>query len=413
MLRTFAKLSCSFLLMLTTVTNIGCGLSVLKQNQEASSVETRAQSVFTILNIKDVTGPKRIVGSVVLPFATNPYNNTTVSGQNAYVTTNRHLHVIDLANRQNPTLITSIEFPNVIGHVKSSGIHIFIASDQGLYIVDITTPHHPRVVQSPSSSVAYLSVPIKDFDIHQSYIYIIDSNHYLHIFDLSSLPALDLVQSIAISSSWLLCIRSKGASAQLIQQPNRSFFPKSWRSFSPEIWKELLDRKNLLELSSRYDKLRVSDNYLAFVDLERAGGEATVIIVSERKSDPSPMYGQFQYYNMETNYLAHLYLTGEKILKYPKPTDARVDSQGNVVLIAQDQWTKTISATEAVLGPITDLQVAGHWLYVTHLNGFLSISNLVKGGARPFVAAINLAPYRPISVALHDEYAYLLCDNNN
>ena len=403
MLRTFAKLSCSLLLMLTTVTNIGCGLSVLKQTQEASSVETQAQSVFTILNIKDVQGPKRIVGSVVLPFATNPYNNTTVSGQNAYVTTNRHLHVIDLANQQNPTLITSIEFPNVIGHVKSSGDYIFVASDLGLYVVDITNAHQPRVVQSPSSSATHLSMPIKDFDIRQSYIYIIDANHYLHILDLSSLPQLDFVQSIPISPSWLLCIRSKGASAQLIQLP---YSP----SFSPEIWKELLNRKNLLELSSRYDKLRVSNNYLAFVDLKRTGGEVTVVIARENKLPFPTTYGKFQYY-MEGHYLAHLYLTGEKIFKYPKPTDAHVDSQGNVVLIAQDQWAQTIS-TKTVLGRITDLQVTGHWLYVTHLNGFLSIINLVEGETRPFVAAINLAPYRPISVALHDEYAYLLCDSN-
>ena len=269
-------------------------------------------------------------------------------------------------------------------------------------IIDITNAHHPAVVQALSGSVIHLSMPIKDFDIHQSHIYIIDSHDYLHIAGLSSLPTkLDLVQSIPISPLWLLGIRSKGERAELIQLPHSP-------SFSPEIWKELLDRKNLLELSSRYNKLRVSDNYLTFINPRRVRGKVSVVIVRE---DNTSMLGKFQYYDVEANYLAYLYLTGEKISKYPKLTNAYIDERGNVILIAQDRWTQTIS-TETLLGPITDLQVAGHWLYVTHLNGFFSINNLVEDETHPFVSAINLAPYRPISIALQGDYAYLLCDTN-
>ena len=118
---------------LIVVIHTGCGLSVLEQNRETATSTKLQESVFIVVDTADVENPT-LAGSIQLPFHVVPNNNVVLSGQYAYVTTAQHLHVVNLSDRQHPSLVASIPFPDKIGSTKLSEHRLFVAGPQEIYL---------------------------------------------------------------------------------------------------------------------------------------------------------------------------------------------------------------------------------------------------------------------------------------
>ena len=378
--------------ILITLGHLSCNLTALEQNKATPVRFNENQVILTTLDISDAQNPQ-ILSSINLPSISNKSNNVIVSRRYGYATTSRGLHIIDLSVLQKPRLIASVELSGEINRVRLFKDHIYIGSNQGLHIVDVSKPHQPVVVRTGGPE-AYENMRIRDFELHRSYAYVMDTNNYLHVLDLSASTNPRLIQSVTISPHWLLGVRADGPIVELIQLPNSP-------SFSPEIWEELLNRENLLEFGGWYDKIRVSDDHLVFVDSR--GWEK---IAFARRS-PSPMKGEFQYFYPGSSYLAHLYLTRKRKIDNQTPTDTYVQPR-SVVLMAQDKWSQTVRVPGNLLGQITDIQLSENMLCMTSSNGVFLIADVTETKNHKVLSAIDLLSYQPISIAIGEGYACVM-----
>ena len=396
----FAKstLAC-VIVTLTLVIHTGCSLRVLEQRKEPVPPAKPQESVFIIVDTTDVENPTLSV-SIHLSFRVAPNNNVVLSGQHAYIMTAQHLHVVNLSDRQHPLLVASMPFPDAVGSARLSGQRLFVAGPREIHIVDVSNPRQPTL-QSTTRTAVTLN-QIVAFDVHDAYLYVLDAGNYLHIFNtITGEP--QFVEAIAVSGSRLLGIRAKEASVQPI-------LPRS-TYFSDQVWRQVLDRQDLLELSGRYERLRVSEDYLLFADPIYP---ARVITIA-REDDRGWFVGQFEHYDMEVNYSDYLRVMENERLNRREPTDVYVSSKG-VLVNKLDGWRQRIDTEVNSLGPITDFQISGDFLYVSNAKGFFSIIYLVKNnrpfqrGSDRFLSAITLGTFHPISIAVGENYAGVLCD---
>ena len=158
--------------------SFGCSVREVKPNSETVTSAKPQKSILTIIEMEDVEYPTVEV-SIYLPFRVRPNNTVVISGKHAYVTTERHLHVIDVSSLQRPSYLTSIKFADEIGKAVVSGNQLVVASPQEFHIVDISQPSYP-VLQStmylPQRNV------IKDFDVRGLHLYVMGANDSLYIF---------------------------------------------------------------------------------------------------------------------------------------------------------------------------------------------------------------------------------------
>ena len=392
----FAKSSLTLILVMLTVTiNIGCVLSVLEQNQTTGTVEKPPESIFTVVDTTDVKNPT-LVSSIHLPFRSGPNSNVVLSGKHAYVTTERHLHVIDISNPQQPSNLTSIVFPDEIGKARVSGHQVVVASHQKIYLVDVSNPPNP-VIQSMVS--LHPSNVIREFDIHESYLYVMDVNAYLHIYSVTDGNA-RFVEAVEIKSpSSLVGVRAMGAGVEQILLEHRTDRDYGWAALS--------DRTDLLELSGRYEKVRVFGGYLVFSSYRYPDRDITIVWGKDQYRPV--MWEWLEHYNLEANFLAHLYLTGKKTGTHGNPTNAFIESSTKIHLVTQDQQSETINFEgNRLLGPITDFQILRKLLYVANAKGFLSIIHLDVRENPRFLSATTFQDQRPISIAVGEDHVYVL-----
>lgn len=392
----FAKSSFAFFtIMLIAIINTGCSLSVLEQSQKTVFVEKPQESIFTVVDTTDLKNPV-LAASIRLPFRVNPNNNVVLAENHAYVTSESHLHVIDVSNPQQPSYIASIAFSDRIGNARVSGNHVYVASKQRVYLVDISNPPQP-VIQS-MVSLHHANV-IREFDSHESYLYIMDVYDYLHIYSLDH-GNTRFVESVGTTSpSSLVGVRAKGAGVEQILLEHRTVSDHGWAALS--------DRTDLLEISGRYEKVRVSNDDLVLTSRRYPNRDITIVW---SKDQFRPNTGKWlEHYNIEANYLAHLYLTGKKTLPRGKPTDAVIERSNKIQFIAQDQWSETIDFEENnLLGPITDFQISQNLLYLLNVKGSLSVIDLDAQVKHRFISATTLQDQHPISIDIGKKYAYVL-----
>ena len=388
-------------IVLTVVINMGCSIQMLAQNPENTAEEPQ-ESVLAIVDTADVENPA-FVGSVQLPFRVNSNSGIVLSGNYAYVTTKRHLHVVNLSNWQHPSLTASMPFPDTVGDAKLFGHRLFVAGPQEIYVVDVSNPNNPSL-QSTTRTDAPLG-SIKAFDVHNGYLYVMDAGYYLHIFNVAMAEP-QFVEAVAVSRSQLASVRAKGEFVQLIQTQSSYF--------SPGIWREFSDRQDLLEISARYEKLRISDDYLLFA----TRGHPTGVITIARENDRTWAGGQFEHYNMEAYHSDYLRTRENEAPDTQELADLGARS-GGIVVNNLDRWNQSIVPEENILGPVTDFQISGDLLYVSSLNGYLSIINIYKTG-RPFqrnedrfLSATSLNGFHPVRMAVGENYVCMLGDLGN
>ena len=103
--------------MLIVVIDIGCSSrsveqreeTVIRQDQKTVTSSKLQGSIFTVIELEDLEYPT-LAASIHLPFRVRPNNTVVLSGKHAYLTTERHLHVIDISIPQRPSYLTSLAF---------------------------------------------------------------------------------------------------------------------------------------------------------------------------------------------------------------------------------------------------------------------------------------------------------------
>ena len=430
MLKLFAKSIFSFatVLLLFSVINIGCSSKVLEQGQEnvleppqktkTIAAET-GESLFTVIEMEDLEHPT-LAASIQLPHPVGPNNTVVLMGEHAYLTTEKHLHVIDVSIPQRPSYLTSLAFGNVIGKALIAGHYVVISGKKELYLVNIEHPMSPVL-----GSTAHLpdQNTIKDFDVRDSHLYVLGANDTLYVFSIDFGQA-RLVKSVELERRWWLLSLKPGS-----PEVKQSRFPTS-ETLDTEIGDPLRSERQYLQIrSSKQEKVRSS-----------------VFLVMEWRIDPTydlfsyDSYRRFDkpfstllvtgYHNLALDFRKYLAETGQKTLTRSTPARAYAVANGKMQEIRPEPSSETMDIKakrlKQLIGPVTDFQVSGYQLYIVTANGFFFIRPVTNKYAllyfynseestKPHWIEKNegflpLQASRPISLAVGEgeHYAYVL-----
>ena len=433
MKKVFATSIFSFMavILLLSVINTGCSSRSLDQNQQnileqpeenvseprqktVPSAKPKETSIFSVIEIEDVEYPTLAV-SMHLPFGVRPNNTVCLAEKHAYLTTERHLHVIDVSIPQRPSYLTSLAFPDEIGKVLASGDYLVVASRKKLHLVNISQPSAPMLQSTTHLPDQHA---IKDMDVRDAYIYVRGENNTLYIFSII-LGRGRIVNTIELSSRWwLLHPKSEATDVEQV-------LLSTWDPIPSGIMEPLLSERGFLQLrSSKGEKVRASADFLVMESLRDPTsdlliGDAARLLdhpASIRRGEKNPIIRtRFGPYNLRRECIEHLSTKAEKPLTRRKPAIAYVVTAGKMQQIAPDPSSETIDVNaKGLIGPVTDFQVSRELLYVVTANGFFSIKRLVKiegnrkGDREQFLSIIPLQTSRPISIAISENYAYVL-----
>ena len=457
MLKLIAKSIFSFMIvtLLLSVVNIGCSSRVLYKNQQdvleqreknASeqrqkmnpSIKPQETSIFTVIEIEDMEYPT-LAASIQLPYPAGLNNTVVLSGEHAYLTTEKHLHVIDVSLPQRPSYLTSLEFPNAIGKVLASGDHLVIATPQKFHLVDISQPLQPVL-----ASTGYLPQQhrIKDLDVLEDHLYVQGENDHLYIFYAPRGHA-QLVKTVELSPRWWLF--SPKADRPNVQQIEASTLER----LPSGISETLRSQRGFLQLrSSKNQKVRASPYCLVMEQIQNPmrSAQCDLLIYSaytkgydgQQKNEARFKYMFGKDFSAGSGTLAaELYYVGAEGLHHlkakegndplkmkegmtltrGKPKIAYAVSAGEMQQISQYP-PKTIvlndKQLELPVGPVTDFQILDSLLYVVSANGFFSIRSLItvkeylQGDDAQFLSVTPLQANRPISLAVGKGFAYVL-----
>lgn len=398
----FALLSVACLVFV----NFGCIVKEVKPDPETIASAKPQESIFTIIELEDAEYPT-VEASIHLPFRVRPNNTVVISGKYAYVTTERHLHVIDVSSLQRPSYLASIEFTDEIGKAVVSGNQLVVASPQEFHLVDISQPSQP-VLQS----TMYLPQrnAIKDFDVRGLHLYVMGANDSLYIFSIA-LGQARLVKVVKISPRWWLF-----SPKEVRPGVEQVLLPTSGDTFPGGLSEGILSQRGFLQLpSSLQEKVRASSNFLVQESLRSTPTTCDLLIYDAYSISDIRTSTSVYYYDMERECLEHFSTTEQKALAPSKPAVAYAVGAGRMQQIDQKQPCETIDIDDRLrMGPVTDFQISGDLLYVTNAKGFFSIIRLVKlevtrkGDRVNFVSVVPLQAYRPTSVAIGESYACVL-----
>ena len=451
MLKVFAKSIFSFMavMLLLSVVNIGCSSRHLDQNQKdvfeqpqenvagqsqktGASAKPEETSIFTVIELEDLEHPT-LAASIQLPYRVGTNNTVILSGEHAYLTTEKHLHVIDVSLPQRPAYLTALEFPDKIGKVLASGDHLVVASEKKFHLVDISQPLRPML-----ESTMHLPQHhgIKDLDVLEDHLYVIGANDYLYTFYVPRGHA-QLVRAVELSPRWWLF--SPKADRPNVQQVEASMLER----LPSGISEALRSQRGFLQLrSSKNQKVRASPYCLVMEQIKNPmrSAQCDLLIYSayEKNDDEQEKNGARLKYLFGKDYsigtgggvlatdlyyvgaegLHHLQAKEEMTLTRGKPKIAYAVSAGKLQQIAQDPSSETIVLNAKLLelpdGPVTDFQILGGLLYVVNANGFFSIRSLItvenflEGDDAQFLSVTPLQANRPISLAVAERFAYVL-----
>lgn len=411
MRKVFAKSFFTFVIvMLTLFINIGCSLHVLEQSQKTVATEELQESLFTVVNTTDPKNPA-LAASIRLPFRGNPNNTVVLAGKHAYVTTENHLHAIDVSNPQRPVYLTSLEFTDEIGKTVVLDHHLVVGTPQKIHFIDVSEPSLPVLeftTHLPNRN------PINDFDIRDSYLYVMGANHALYIFSVDH-EQTQLLRTAKISENWwFLSLKDMGQMVKQIKYPiiSHSGLPKG-------LTEPLLSHHDFLQIrTSRNDKVRASSEFLVLGDLRTPSGNLWVYDAARiPRGNRSPIISSgMNYHNVQKDCLDFLYSKGQTTLTYGKPEIAyELFNSGKMQQIVPESSKKPIEIEDIqFMGPITDFQVYDNLLYVVNTNGYISIIELVRieelsmGFRDKFLSVTPLPSCHPISLAVSEKSVFVL-----
>jgi len=390
------------------------------------SAKPKGTSIFTVIELEDLEHPTLAV-SIQLPYRVGTNNTVVLSGEYAYLTTEKHLHVIDVSIPQRPSYLTSFAFPDQIGKVLTSGDHIVVASRKKFYLVNVSQPSHPTL-----ESIGHLPQrhPIKDFDVLNDHLYVMGENDHLYIFSVPRGHA-QLVKAVELEKRcWLLSLKAGSPEVKQIPQWTSNTFPG-------DLWDPLLSQRRFLQLrSSKNQKVRASSIFLVMEWLR----DPTYDLFSfgAYSVDDHQVAAYTSYHNLGWQFREYLTATGQKTLT--RRTSARVYAVANGKMqeirpeaASSETMDVEDKRLKQLMGPVTDFQISGDRLYIVTANGFFSIMPIVhpfiienmrdieimkerwrklgKGevsSASLLLSTTPLQASRPISLAVGKGFAYVL-----
>ena len=479
MLKDSVRLIDAFMIaiLLVSVIHIGCSSRVLEQNpveryyeesapaysrelSEKNATEQRQKtdtsakpketSIFSVIDIEDVEYPTHPV-SIHLSYRARPNNTVCLAEKHAYLTTERHLHVIDVSIPQHPSYLTSLPFGKVIGKALIAGHYVVVSGKKQLYLVNIEQPLDPvleSTLHLPDRNI------IKDFDVRESHLYVLGANDTLYVFsidfgqarpvkiiELENFGQARLIKTIELEKRWwLLGLKPGSPEVEQIPLPTSNTFPEElWDPLVVELWEPVLSERQFLQLrSSKQEKVRASSVFLVVEWVKDPTHDLFSFDTYRSFDDPfgddplttSEIIG---YHNLALDFRKYLTATGQKTLTRSIPARAYAIANGKMLEILPEPSSETMDVEDKrlkqLMGPVTDFQVSGNRLYIVTANGFFSIipiisdyylrlyyreesmkdkwSQLNNGEIRLF---LPLPAGRPISLAVGEgeHYAYVL-----
>ena len=382
MLKIFAESIFAFLIvmLLLSIVNIGCSSKNLEQSEKNAteqrqikrpSAKPKETSIFSVIDIKDVEYPTHPV-SIHLPYRARPNNTVCLTEKHAYLTTERHLHVIDVSIRQRPSYLTSLSFGNIIGKALIAGPYVVVSGKKQLHLVNIEQPLHP-VLEST------LHLPdrntIRDFDVRESHLYVMGANDTLYVFFMDFGQA-RLIKTIELEKRWwLLSLKPGSREVEQIPLPTSSTFPAELGDPLPS------ERQFLQLLSSKQEKVRASSIFLVVEWLRDPTYDLFSYDTHRSVDDFLTTSEIIGYYNLALDFRMYLAATGQKTLARSIPARAYAVANGKMQEILPESSNETMDVEakrlKQLIGPVTDFQVSGDRLYIVTANGFFSIIPII------------------------------------
>lgn len=454
--------------MFLTLYIIGCGPAILDQNRNKAlepsqkpettlaqkpetTLEKNEESIFTVIEIEDLEYPT-LAASIRLPYRANPKNTVVLVAEHAYVTTERHLHVIDISKPQFPLYQTSLAFQDEIGKVLTAGNQLVLASPKKFHIVDVSQPSRPILRSTQNLPEQYA---IKDIGVRDNYLYALGENDHLYVFTLFN-GKTRLIDSIEMLRDWWLL--SPRDESHRVEQIELNFLEK----IPSAISEPLRSQRGFLEiLSGKNQKVRASSNLVVIEGIQHPmrppQGDLLIYSVINKDDVAGQKWGSrfdhmFGRYHPKSNFVGkdkhgnkvgtfdarnsyhlfgeHYYVWAEclqhLVMKHPiieekaflarrKPTISYVVIDGKMRQIDHDPSSEMIDIYDNKLaGPVTDFQIYGNLLYVVNEMGFFSIRTLTtvkdfyQGIDPHFISVTPLQANSPISLAVDKNFAYVL-----
>lgn len=394
---------------------VGCSLSVLNQNQERVPVEKPKDSLFTIVDTTDLKKPS-LTTSIRLPYHANQNNNVIIVGDTAYVTTERHLHVIDLSTPDQPVYLSSLEFDHDIGKVVFYDYNLVVGTPNEIHLIDISDTSLPTLKQTKNLPNRN---PINDFDAWYSYLYVMSANDALYIFEKDK-DQIKLIRTAKMSDRWRFLYPNN--TSQIVQQIK---YPLKGNSYdSSGLTTPLIEHRYFLQIRNTRDvSIRRASEFLGVGKLNRA---SNILAVYDAAQIPAGNTGTGyrvgkDVFDMPRDCIKYLSTKELTLLNYGKPeNEFEIINSEKLQKINSETSTMKIDIEDnQLLGPITDFQILGLNLYVINANGFLSIMDLVK--AEDIFKAtyrdkiLSLTPLQartPMSIAVTEDYICVLAAEN-
>ena len=417
-------------LMFLALFYLGCSLSTLEQNPknaldppqkpEPTPAKTE-ESTFTVIEIEDLEYPT-LVASIRLPFRVNPKNTVVLAAKHAYVTTEKHLHVIDVSVPQFPSYLTTLAFPDEIGKVLASGNRLVVAGHQKFHIIDISVPSQP-VIQSTTHLPNQNG--IKDMDVRDAHLYVLGEDNYsLYIFSLEFRQP-RFVKSNKLAKRWWLL--SPGVAPPDVKQFK---FPPASSSYST-LHEPLLSQRGFLQLHpGTHGIIRSSNEFLVSNDTTTKANDLPIkpemlrkhvgglVIIDSYYIDEiegAISIGAAAVYSFREKYRGKLFEKGKKTFNRQKPKISYAIVDGKMQQIAPNPLVETVEINNKTYeGQITDYQISGNLLYIVNEKGFFSIfhffsgKDVDKGKREKVVSTTPLQASKPISIAIGKHHTYVL-----
>ncbi len=199
-------------------------------------------------------------------------NNITIAGTNAYVTTDRELVVVNLDDPLNPKIVNRLPFK----HPRAVAIQFrygFVVDDDGLKVIDVTSPQQLRVIEGAVVSFA----DAHDVYVARTYAYVADGKDGIAIIDVKNpeKPRLDQMYSaggqlndahqvkVAMTNASLFAYVADGKNGLRILQLTSPETMPTYAGFSPRPEPQLIatykTKGEALAVSKALDRDRAVD----------------------------------------------------------------------------------------------------------------------------------------------------------
>ncbi|HEV8430002.1 MAG TPA: hypothetical protein VGQ41_19025 [Pyrinomonadaceae bacterium] len=199
-------------------------------------------------------------------------NNITIAGNYAYITTATSLAIVNINDPLKPQLATHLSLKNP----KSIAIqfrYAFLVDDEGLKVIDVTTPEQARVVEGAFVPLAHAH----DVYVARTYAYVANEQEGIAIIDVEQpeRPRLDQMYNadgklndvhqvkVAMTNASLFAYVADGKNGMRVLQLTSPETMPEYAGFSPRPWPVLIatfkTKGEALGISKPLDRDRAVD----------------------------------------------------------------------------------------------------------------------------------------------------------